>query len=284
MCSRMDGRGTRRGWGSDPVTRIEETLEYRCYLAVAKVCGTLSSDHLGSDGAYDDGPYFESHLVQFHGTDIDQVFSSQHVTGVFGDQKWAFGDDLHASLFKDLDYDRYYLVNRQSETLDDDINSLLTLSGASVPDQFKQAAQLMERVRPEYRDKVVLTGLSLGGALSAYASIKAPWDVRTIVFDPLGLNGKMMGKGSWGFFGQGEVLSDRFRSKEEFVDWYYIRHSWVARLNMERHLSSVGRVTEVPQDPVRARNNKDTHDYRHVRFGLHKFWDEGWRGTSVSAA
>ncbi len=90
-----------------------------------------------------------------------------------------------ASLFRDLDYHLYYLVNRQTETLDDNINNVLTATGASVPNQFRQAAELMEHVKPEYRDKVVLTGLSLGGALSAYAALQAPWNVRTVVFDPL---------------------------------------------------------------------------------------------------
>ena len=44
------------------------------------------------------------------------------------------------------------------------------------------------------REKIVLTGYSLGGGLAAYAATKAPWPVRTIVFDPLGLNRRMIGK------------------------------------------------------------------------------------------
>lgn len=81
-----------------------------------------------------------------------------------------------------------------------------------------------------------------------------------------------MGGNGLGVFGQGADLSDRFRSMDDFVEWYYIADSWVARTNIERHLSSLGRVTELPQDPVRAGENPDTHDFRHVRYGLHELW------------
>ncbi len=261
--------------------RLEETIEYRSYLCLANVCGTLRSDNQGSDGDYDDSGYYEAHLTELFGTDIDEVFESQHVDGVFGTRRWGFtdpanslsGDDLHARLFHDRDHDVYYLVNRPTETFDDKITGIMTAIEAGVPDQFHQAAQLIALVRPEFRDRVVLSGLSLGGALSAYAATQAPWPVRTVVFDPLGLNRKMMGQRGLGAFGQGEVLSDRFRSLDDVVAWYYIAQSWVAKLNIEHHLSSVGRVTELPQDPVRATNNPDTHDFRHVRFGLHKLWD-----------
>ena len=72
--------------------RLEETLEYRCYLCLARVCGTLHSDNLGSDGDYDDSGYYEAHITELFGEDIDTVFESQHVVGVFGDQRWAFTD------------------------------------------------------------------------------------------------------------------------------------------------------------------------------------------------
>lgn len=259
---------------------LEETLEYRCYLCLAYVLGTLGSDGLGSGRDNDDFGYYSAHLTEVVGAGIDKVFSSQHVVGVFGKKRWAFtdpangfrGDDLEARLFHDRDFDIYYLVNRPTQTGVDQINNVMTAVGAGVPDKFKQAAQLMELVRPEFRDKIVLCGLSLGGALSAYAAVNAPWPVRTIVYDPLGLNRRMMGGRGLGFFGQGEVLSDRLRSMESHVDWYYIEGSWVANLNVERHLSSVGRATELPQDPVRAERNKDTHDFRHVRYGLRRLW------------
>lgn len=270
--------------------RLEETLEYRCYLCLATICGTLHGDNLGSDGDYDDSGYYEAHITELFGADIDNVFHSQHAVGVFGSKRWAFtdpandfaGDDLQAQLFHDRDHDVYFLVNRPTETFDDKITDVLTAIGASVPDQFKQAAQLIELVKPEFRDKIVLSGFSLGGGLSAYAAMQASWPVRAIVFDPLGLNRNMMGQRGRGFFGQHEVLSDRFRSMDDFVSWYYIANSSVAKINIERHLSSVGRVTELPQDPVRATNNPETHDYRHVRFGLHQLWDDkGWRGSGI---
>ena len=157
---------------------------------------------------------------ELFGADIDDVFHSQHVDGVFGSKRWAFtdpengfrGDDLEARLFHDRDYDVYYLVNHPTETFVDQINDAMTAIGAGVPDKFLQAAQLIELVKPEFRDKIVLSGFSLGGGLSAYASIRASWPVRTIVFDPLGLNRSMMGERGLGTFGQGEVLSDQFRS------------------------------------------------------------------------
>lgn len=276
-------RDTARRLGRPEPDHLEETFEYRSYLCHAYSLGTLGSDHLGSDGDYDDFGYYDAHLAELVGADIDTVFSAQHVVGVFGDQKWAFadpatghrGDDLEARLFHDRDLDVYYLVNRPTKTKADMVNNIITAAGAGIPDKFQQAAQLLELVRPEFRDKIVLTGLSLGGALSAYAAVEAPWPVRTIIFDPLGLNRKMMGARGLGFFGQGEVLSHRLRSLDSHVDWYYIANSWVADLNVNRHLSSVGKVTELPQDPVRAKNNKDTHDFRHVRYGLHRLWDEG---------
>jgi len=149
----------------------------------------------------------------------------------------------------------------------------MTAVGAGVPDKFLQAAQLIELVKPEFRDKTVLSGMSLGGGLSAYAAIAASWPVRAILFDPLGLNRNMMGQRGVGVFGQGEVWSDRVRSMDGVLNWYYIANSWVAKLNVKFGLSSVGTVIELPQDPVRAKNNRDTHDYRHVRFGLHQLWD-----------
>jgi pimeloyl-ACP methyl ester carboxylesterase len=260
--------------------RIEETPEYRSYLCLAKMCGTLVSDHRGSDGDYDDSGYFEEHITELFGAEIDTVFSSQDVYGVFGNKRWAFtrdgdglGHNLNARLFHDRDHNVYYLVHRptQSGNHDDNVNNVLTVIGAGVPDKFQQAAQLMEHVRPEYRDQIVLVGYSLGGALAAYAATRAPWPVRTIVFDPLGLNRRMMGRGGWRPFGHGESLSDRFRALDDHVDWLYIGQSWLADLNYTRHLSSVGRVTRLPEDRQRATNS---HDLRHVRFGLHQLWED----------
>ena len=269
---------------------LEESLEYRSYLCLATICGTLQSDTLGSEGRYDDSEYFESHLTELHGAEIDKVFLSQYVVGVFGNERWAFtepsnnfsGDDLQARLFYDRDHDVYLLVNRPTDTRDDMLTDVMTAIGLGIPDQFKQAAQLIELVRPDFRDKVVLSGFSLGGGLSAFAAIKASWPVPAILFDPIGLNRKMMGLQGAGTFGQGEDLSTRFRLLDGRVDWYYIADSWVAQTNVERHLSSVGRVTQLPADPVRAINNSDSHDFRHVRFGLHQLWDHDcWRGTRL---
>lgn len=248
---------------------------------MAIVLGSLHSDNLGSEGDYDDTGYYEGHIVELFGSDIDQVFGAQHVNGVFGGQRWAFtdpangflGHDLQARLFHDLDHDLYYLVNVPTNTFDDMVNDVMTAVGAGVPDKFQQVAQLLALVKPEVREKMMLTGFSLGGALSAYAAMWAQWPVRAIVFDPLGLNRNMMGERGMGLFGQRKVLSDRFRSLDDVIGWYYIEDSWVARLNIERHLSSVGRVTKLPNDPLRAKNT-DTHDLRHVRFGLRQLWDD----------
>jgi pimeloyl-ACP methyl ester carboxylesterase len=263
--------------------RLEDTLTYRCYLCLAWVCGTLRDDRLGSDGPYDDSDYFNSHIVELFGDDIDQVFLSQSVLGVFGKERWAFtdpannftGDDLGARLFHDRDYDLYYLVNRPTQgVIVDFITDGLTVAGMGTPDKFQQAAQLVENVRPKYRARVVLAGLSLGGALSAYAAMQASWRIRTVLFDPLGMNRSMMGASGLRPFGNREVLSDRFRLLDGAVDWYFIEGSWVAELNVERHLSSVGTVWKLSQDPMRATNKMDTHDYRHVRFGLHRLWNQ----------
>jgi hypothetical protein len=122
----------------------------------------------------------------------------------------------------------------------------------------------------------------LGGALAAYAAVQASWPVRAVVFDPLGLNRNMMGRRGWRPFGNLETLSDRYRHLDGHVEWFYFAGSWVAKLNVDRHLSSVGLVTELPPDPVRLANNPDTHDFRHARFGLHQLWHkEGWRGSEV---
>ena len=273
--------------------RLEETFAYRCYLCLASMLGDLGSDYLGSDEGYDDSGYYQAHITELFGADIDKVFLSQHVVSVFGKKKWAFtdpsngflGDDLRARMFHDRDHDVYYLVHGPTEggRLLDYITNGMTGAGAGVPDKYKQAAQLIELVRPEFRDKIVLSGFSQGGGLAAYAELKASWMVPAVVFDPLGLNRTMMGERGLGTFGQGEVLSDRFRSIDDFVDWYYIANSYVAKLNIEHHLSSVGRVTELPQDPVRSRNSKDTHDFRHVRFGLHQLWEGQARKQLKSA-
>ncbi len=149
-------------------------------------------------------------------------------------------------------------MNGPTKTFDDKINNKLTDIGAGVPDKFRQTAQLVELVKPEFRDKIVLSGFSLGGGLAAYAAIKASWPVRTMVFNPYGLNRSMMGKRGLGLFGQGEDMSDRLRSMDAYVDWYYIANSSVAKHNVERHLSSVGKVTELPQIPS-ARRTTATH-------------------------
>jgi pimeloyl-ACP methyl ester carboxylesterase len=269
-----------------PHLQVEETLSYRSYLCLARICGTLSDDGLGSHGPYEDETYFAAHITELSGADIDRVFRAQDVIGVFGSARWAFtdpannfqGDDLEARLFHDRDFDLYYLVHRPTQTAVDNVNNAMTVLGAGIPDKFVQAAQLMEHIRPEFRDRIVLSGFSMGGALAAYAAMRAPWAVRTIVFDPLGLNRRMMGTRGSGLFGQAEVLSDRFVSMDAHVDWNYIARSWLARLNVERHLSSVGKVTELPQDPVRALNNPDTHDLRHVRFGLRQLHHQNQLG------
>ena len=271
---------------------LEETFEYRCYLCLASMLGALRSDHLGSDGDYDDSAYAQAHVTELFGDDIDEVFESQSVDGVFGSKRWAFthpatdfqGDDLEARIFRDLDFDVYYLVFPPTRQTADKINGVLTALGVGIPDEYRQAAQLIELVRPEFRGKIMISGFSLGGSLAAYAALKASWMVRAIVFDPLGLNRKMLGESGSGAFGQGEVLSERFRSMDEYVEWYFIANSSVARTNVERHLSSVGRVTELPQDPVRAHNNSDTHDFRHVRYGLHQVWKPRTRKTSERAS
>lgn len=271
---------------------LEETFEYRCYLCLASMLGALRSDHLGSDGDYDDSAYAQAHVTELFGDDIDEVFESQSVDGVFGSKRWAFtdpatdfqGDDLEARIFRDLDFDVYYLVFPPTRQTADKINGVLTALGVGIPDEYRQAAQLIELVRPEFRGKIMISGFSLGGSLAAYAALKASWMVRAIVFDPLGLNRKMLGESGSGAFGQGEVLSERFRSMDEYVEWYFIANSSVARTNVERHLSSVGRVTELPQDPVRAHNNSDTHDFRHVRYGLHQVWKPRTGKTSVRAS
>jgi pimeloyl-ACP methyl ester carboxylesterase len=243
----------------------------------------LRSDNLGSGGDYDDSGYYEAHVTELFGTDIDTVFESQYVEGVYGKKRWAFidpatgfkGHDLEARLFHDRDYDLYYLVHRPSQEPIDWINDGITGAGAGVPDKFQQAAQLMELVRPEFRDKIVLSGFSLGGGLAAYAALKAPWDARAVVFDPLGLNRTMLGVPGWGMLGQGEVLSDRFRHMDDHVDWFYIAKSWVTRANRIFHLSSIGKVTELPSDSVRTHSSRHgTHDFGHVRYGLHRLWEE----------
>ena len=63
------------------------------------------------------------------------------------------------------------------------------------------------------------------------------------------------------------------------MDWFNIANSWVAAGSILRNLSSVGRVTELPNNPDRTKS----HNYRHVRFGLHRLWDEGWRGNGTRA-
>lgn len=178
--SGADGR-----WWPRAAARLEETFEYRCYLCLASMLGALRSDDMGSDGDYDDSDYYEEHITELFGDDIDKVFESQHVDGVFGGKRWAFtdpandflGDDLQARLFHDRDADVYYLVNPPTGKFDDNITNVLTALGAGIPDKFQQAAQLIELVRPELRDKIVLSGFSLGGGVSSYAALKASWMV-----------------------------------------------------------------------------------------------------------
>ena len=70
--------------------RLEETFAYRCYLCLASMLGDLGSDYLGSDEGYDDSGYYQAHITELFGADIDKVFLSQHVVSVFGKKKWAF--------------------------------------------------------------------------------------------------------------------------------------------------------------------------------------------------
>jgi pimeloyl-ACP methyl ester carboxylesterase len=261
---------------------LEETVEFRCYLSLAKIGVKLGNDYRGSDWSHDDDPYYEAHLEEVSGSDLDDIFTSQRVTNVYGEKRWAFvdpetwhGHDLHARVFRDKDHDVFYLVHRPTSNLLDWKNNFRTALIEDVPDKFKQAAQLIQQVRPEMRNRVIMSGYSLGGALAAFAALNAGWKVRTIAFDPLGLNAHMMREGGWSVLGQGQVLSERFPDAEEFIDWYYIAGSWVAKKNVELHLSSIGTVRELAPDPVR----KMRHNLRNVRHGLKALWEEGWRGS-----
>lgn len=222
---------------------LDETVAFRCYLCVAKMSGILAADNLGSEGPYDDTGLFNAHIEELFDSDIDEIIYSQHVRGVFGKQKWAFadpdngyqGDDLRARVFHDRDYDLYYLANRPTASWDDKMNDFLTAIGLGTPDMFVQAAQLVELVKPQFRQKLVLTGASLGGGLSAYAATKAPWPVATLVFDPLGLNQSMLTGRGPNPIPRREVVTERVRHMDDHVDWYYIAGSWVAN-----SMSSVG--------------------------------------------
>ena len=249
----------------------------------------MHPDPFCSDGD-DLQPLFDSHIREVRGADIDVVFESQYVTGVFGNQKKAFTDpdekhrtdDLHARLFHSLIHDVYFLVFQPTTTFDDKLTDVQVAMGIGIPDQFKQAKQILTQVKPNYRTKLVVTGYSLGGGLAAYAAIETPWPVRTVVFDALGLNRNMLGKSGWRPLGQRENLSDQIPPEAQaLVEWFYIADSWVPKINIERHLSSVGRVTELPNDPVLRENGQDSHSLRHVRYGLQTLWtDTYWRGTA----
>lgn len=232
--------------------QITETIPYRAYLCLADVCGML--------------PDTELEPVEQFGPAIDQVFTSQYVTGVYGEQRWAFtsptdrSSDLGARLYFYAVSGRYYLVHppTRPENQTDNTTNSLTISGQGIPDKFQQAAQLINLVRPEFRDRIVVTGHSLGGGLAAYSALQATWGPPiTIAFDPLGLNKDMMA-------GRGDLSPD-FNNK---VYWYYIIGSWVAGLNVDNGLSSVGTVRALPQDPARQAAGRDPHDLENVGYGL----------------
>lgn len=244
-------------------------LTYNAHLVNAHSMMCLASDHMSTQDYDDTAAFFENFVEVF---DYERVFTDTYVDNVFGQRRYAFirpennytGDDLEARLYHDLVNDVYYLLHQPSRTPVDVATNLLTGAGLGVPDKFAQAAALMNLVRPAYRRRLVLTGMSLGGALAAYATLQAPYTVQARVFDPLGLNRAMLGVPGWGVFGQGEVLSKRFGYYDDLVTWYYIQGSWVANLNSMWHLSSLGTPVGLAQEPGR----EDSHDFRHIRYGL----------------
>ena len=280
---------------------VEETLAYRGYLCMARICNMLDDSYIyvGSDSYFDDPTIFHNSITELTGTDIDRVFISQDLETKPGETKWAFadpdtgvGDGLDARLFYDRDYDIYYLAHpptRPGNALDNETNSQV-MAGLGVPAKFRQAAQLMSLVRPEFRDKIVLTGHSLGGGLAAYAALKAyyasenPWPVRTFAFDPLGLNKDMVPE-TRGFETRRSPLLNRRELVEDYVDWNSIIGSFVPQLNADCGLCSVGKIWELQPDPVRVEKGLDNHDLENVRYGIKHLWetDPIWRERQLEA-
>ena len=257
---------------------FEDSLAFHAYLCLAHICGMLENDYhyYGAANDYPDQLVFSASLSEVFGFAIDKVFDSQFVADPSGKPQWAFTSTadrtgvLGARLYYDRSLDVYFLAHpptRVENQIDSDTNEM-TIANQGIPDKFSQAAQLMDLVKPEYREKIVVIGHSLGGGLAAYAALKTAeitsgdWVPRTVAFDPLGLNEKMMA-------GAESVTS----LLPNHVDWCYIAGSWVAGLNVVNELGSVGAVWELPQDPVRAAAGLDPHDLENVRYGLTYLWE-----------
>jgi len=244
----------------------------------------------GADDVYLDRSIFTGTITELLGPAIDEVFTSQSVSGVFGGERWAFTSandrtgDLGARLYYDSLIDHYFLVHpptRPDNQLDNASNEL-TIANQGIPDKFLQAAQLLSLVRPAYREKLVVTGHSLGGGLAAYAALTAvahgasAWLPRTISFDPLGLNGTMLAQSLAATGGRPHRALTELKAK---VDWCYLDGGWVASLNRENNLSPVGKEWALPLDPVWLARSGDSHALENVRFGVKQLWeqDSQWR-------
>ncbi|GHT23236.1 hypothetical protein FACS189419_06920 [Planctomycetales bacterium] len=139
-------------------------IEYRCALAAEAVyhpmCDRKPVEKMGLPYARD------SQVVNVFGS-MDLYLTGSHRKQLFYDNRskkyiLAF-DSTHLTDVADLIQNAAQFSTGQSE-------------------YYQQGIALVQSIRPEYREKVILTGHSLGGGIASVAACAAP--VRAIVFNP----------------------------------------------------------------------------------------------------
>jgi pimeloyl-ACP methyl ester carboxylesterase len=257
----------------------------------------------------DESKVFATDFLELDHLAREEVFSSQWVKGAHS-PRWAFtdpklgfkGHDLESRVFLDQQSDLIFLVHRGTVpgNLRDYVNDGRKVVRLGIPEKYRQAAQLIELVKPEFQSRLVQVGHSLGGGMAAYAATHATWPVRTIAFDPLGLTRRMLrshqeqpASGAIDHVGNSAAARNQpsencncgsepqsrqsdciFHSCDNLVDWYYVANSWVANLNSRAHLATLGTLWEMPQDAALRASGADSHDLRHIGYGLRERWQQ----------
>ncbi|MDR0703368.1 MAG: DUF2974 domain-containing protein [Planctomycetaceae bacterium] len=139
-----------------------EHIEYRCALVAEKV---YQFGNLTDTGIFDASP--------------------EQIHNVFGGSEIVFRDDygFHAKLYYDLRSDQFILGF--GGTTFDNINDWVTNFNqffGQQSDQYTKGIELVDKIRNNFVDKVIVTGHSLGGGIAAVAAITGK--LKGFVFNP----------------------------------------------------------------------------------------------------
>lgn len=151
--------------------------------------------------------------------------------------------------------------------------SATQLLGAEIPDAYKQAAKIVEKIKEKYPDKnVILTGYCFGGSLAQYAGLKH--GVETHCFNGLPLGAAL----------QKDIGDEKLNKADELVTQVSVRNEWASDMHgigyIDRFLMTLGFKTPanfgkryvIPP----AQSGYSSHE-RHMKISHCMLVHAGWR-------